>query len=197
MAWLKILVLCIMVSSTAMSNSRFQSKENVTEDSIGIRKKWFIGANAGITVGNPNNILVSPSISYRLPLVIQKLQLLAGMKLIFAHNKYSTQGIKYDSYPFGFSLYGQANVYKKVFIQCEREFLTTSEQLTNLDGLIVGLFEAIGSFGTSNNLFLGIGWHYKLGKKLYLVSSVHYNVGWLGRHTIYDRPWDIRAGIVF
>ena len=144
------------------------------------------GGNIGLQLGNPINILLSPSMAYlpQADFLDDKLMLGVGATYIYSRVKYAD--VNYSSNIYGGRVFGRYLITNNIFGYTEYESLNAPNYLNvSNDRMWV------------NSFFVGGGYQQSIGERSGFTVTVLYNLAWIPTNIIYSSPWNIRFGVIF
>lgn len=144
------------------------------------------GGNIGLQLGNPTNILLSPSMAYvpQADLLDEKLMIGIGVTYIYSKVKYAD--VNYSSNIYGGRLFSRYLITDNIFAHTEFESLNAPNYINvSNDRTWV------------NSFFVGGGYLQSIGDRSGFSVSVLYNLAWTPSNIIYSSPWNIRFGVMF
>jgi hypothetical protein len=145
-----------------------------------------LGGNIGLQLGNPTNILLSPSMAYvpQADFLDDKLMIGIGVTYIYSKVKYAD--VNYSSNIYGGRVFGRYLITDNIFAHSELESLNAPNYVNvSNDRTWV------------NSFFVGGGYQQGIGNRSGFTVSILYNLAWTPTNIIYSSPWNIRFGVMF
>ena len=144
------------------------------------------GGNIGLQLGNPTNILISPSMAYvpQADFLDEKLMIGLGVTYIYSKVKYAD--VNYSSNIYGGRVFGRYLITDNIFAHLEFESLNAPNYV-----------KVSNSRTWVNSFFVGGGYQQSIGNRGGFSVSILYNLAWTPTNIIYSSPWNIRFGVMF
>jgi len=144
------------------------------------------GGNIGLQLGNPINILLSPSMAYvpQADFLDEKLMLGIGATYIYSRVKYAD--VNYSSNIYGGRVFSRYLITNNIFAHAEFESLNAPNYVN-----------VSNNRTWVNSFFVGGGFQQSIGDRSGFTVSVLYNLAWTPTNIIYSSPWNIRFGVIF
>jgi hypothetical protein len=144
------------------------------------------GGNIGLQLGNPTNILISPSLGYIPKAEFLDNKLMLGFGVTYMYYRIRSAGFTSEANIYGGRLFARYLILPSIFAYSEFESLNAPNFAL-----------ARSPREWANSLFLGGGYLMRISERGGgIMITALYNVLWDYNHIIYSSPWNFRLGFM-